>query len=129
LPTSKSPTGKSVFVVDDDASMLMSMNRLLQQHGFNARMFKSAGALLGLGTFEEASCIVLDINLEDESGIDLHRRLVDQGIKIPTIFVTGNDSHVARVAAIETGCIAYLAKPFSAKSFIESVEKACASAA
>jgi FixJ family two-component response regulator len=129
LPTSKSPTGKSVFVVDDDASMLMSMNRLLQQHGFNARMFKSAGALLGLGTFEEASCIVLDINLEDESGIDLHRRLVDQGIKIPTIFVTGNDSHAARVAAIETGCIAYLAKPFSAKSFIESVEKACASAA
>ncbi len=129
MPTSKSPTGKSVFVVDDDASMLMSMNRLLQQHGFNARMFKSAGALLGLGTFEEASCIVLDINLEDESGIDLHRRLVDQGIKIPTIFVTGNDSHVARVAAIETGCIAYLAKPFSAKSFIESVEKACASAA
>jgi FixJ family two-component response regulator len=129
LPTSKSQTGKSVFVVDDDASMLMSMNRLLQQHGFNARMFKSAGALLGLGTFEEASCIVLDINLEDESGIDLHRRLVDQGIKIPTIFVTGNDSHAARVAAIETGCIAYLAKPFSAKSFIESVEKACASAA
>jgi FixJ family two-component response regulator len=129
LPTSKSQTGKSVFVVDDDASMLMSMNRLLQQRGFNARMFKSAGALLGLGTFEEASCIVLDINLEDESGIDLHRRLVDQGIKIPTIFVTGNDSHAARVAAIETGCIAYLAKPFSAKSFIESVEKACASAA
>ena len=128
MPTSKSQTGKSVFVVDDDASMLMSMNRLLQQHGFSARMFKSAGALLGLGTFEEASCIVLDINLEDESGIDLHRRLVDQGIKIPTIFVTGNDSHATRAAAIETGCIAYLAKPFSAKSFIESVERACASA-
>lgn len=129
MPTSKSQMGKSVFVVDDDASMLMSMNRLLQQHGFDARMFKSAGALLGLGTFEEASCIVLDINLEDESGIELHRRLVDQGIKIPTIFVTGNDSHAARAAAGETGCIAYLAKPFSAKSFIESVERACASAA
>jgi FixJ family two-component response regulator len=129
LPTSNPLTGKSVFVVDDDASMLMSMNRLLQQHGFNARIFKSARALFGHGAFEEASCIVMDINLEDESGIDLHRRLSDQGIRIPTIFVTGNDSHAARAAAIASGCIAYLAKPFSAKSFIESVERACASAA
>jgi len=118
------PTRKSAFVVDDDSSMRMGMKRLLREHGFNAELFDSANALLSHGDFDEAFCIILDINLSDESGIDLRRQLTSKGIKVPVIYITGNDSHANRSAALESGCIAYLTKPFTAQSLIEPVERA-----
>jgi FixJ family two-component response regulator len=115
---------KSIFVVDDDPSMRRSMMRLLQEHGFEAKLFESADALLNHGNFQQAFCIILDINLDGESGIDLQRRLVEQKVHVPVVFVTGNDNHESRAAAIASGCIAYLTKPFAAASLIESVERA-----
>ena len=72
--TSLSERG-SVFVVDDDPSIRTSVNRLLREHGFAATLFDSAGALLDHGSFDKAICIVLDINLNGRSGIDLRRQL------------------------------------------------------
>jgi FixJ family two-component response regulator len=118
-------TRKSVFVVDDDRSMLTSLRRLLRQHGFDATVFESANALLDHRDFSGAGCIVLDINLDGQSGIDLRRRLANEGVTAPVIYITGNDSQVNRSAAIESGCLAYLTKPFAARLLIESVERAC----
>ena len=69
-------------------------------------------------------CVIIDINLHDQSGIDLRRQLADKGVRLPVIFITGNDSDANRSAAIEAGCIAYLSKPFAARSLIEAVERA-----
>jgi FixJ family two-component response regulator len=102
------------------------MSRLLREHGLNATLFDSASALLSHADLNRAVCIVLDINLVDHSGIELRRQLSKEGVTVPVIYVTGNDSHANRSAAIESGCVAYLTKPFAAKSFIESVERACA---
>ena len=121
-PTNLS-TRKSVFVVDDDPSMLRGMKRLLREHGFNTTLFDSASALLNQGDFGKAFCVILDINLNDESGIDLRRRLTDKGIGLPVIFITGNDSPANRSAAMESGCVAYLTKPFAAQSLIEPIER------
>jgi FixJ family two-component response regulator len=120
------PLRKSIFVVDDDSSMRTGIKRLLREHGLDATLFESAGALLGHGNFEQALCIVLDINLNDESGITLRRRLAQDGVTVPVIYITGNDSQANRSAAIASGCVAYLTKPFAANSLIESVERACA---
>ena len=117
---------ESVFIVDDDLSMRTSMCRLLRAHGFIATLFDSASALLDQGKFDEAICIVLDINLDGRSGIDLRRRLAQQGVAAPVIYITGNDSAANRAAAIASGCVAYLTKPFSAQSLIESVTRATA---
>ena len=119
---------KSVFVVDDDSSVRMSMKRLLREHGFTALLFDSAHSLLDHGDHGNALCIIIDINLDGQSGIDLRRRLAEEGVTAPVIYITGNDSQANRSAAIESGCIAYLTKPFMAKSLIESVERACAAA-
>ncbi|MGX9426362.1 MULTISPECIES: response regulator [Bradyrhizobium] len=120
---------RSVLVVDDDRSMLRSLKRLLGQYGFDTTLFDSASALLGHGDFGGAFCIILDINLNGQSGIDLRRRLLDKGITLPVIYITGNDSHANRTAATESGCVAYLTKPFSAKSLIEPIEKMAAAIA
>jgi FixJ family two-component response regulator len=118
------PIRKSVFVVDDDPSMRIVMKRLLRAHGYNATLFDSANALLSQGDFGRAFCVILDINLNGESGIALRRSLADRGVRLPIIYITGDDSEANRAAAIESGCIAYVAKPFAAQSLIEPVARA-----
>jgi FixJ family two-component response regulator len=110
--------------VDDDPSVRTSLKRLLRQHGFDATVFESANALRDHGDFARAVCIVLDINLDGQSGIDLRRWLANEGVTAPVIYITGNDSQANRSAAIGSGCVAYLTKPFTAQSLINSIERA-----
>jgi FixJ family two-component response regulator len=118
------PRNKAVFVVDDDPSMLKGVRRLLRQHGYDTVPFETAKALREHGDFGQAFCIVLDINLSDGSGIDLRHHLADSGVALPVIYITGNDSHATRMAAMASGCLAYLTKPFTAQSLIEPIERA-----
>ena len=74
--------------------------------------------------FEEAVCIILDINLNDGSGIELRHHLNDAGVSVPVIFMTGNANPAVHRAALDSGCIAFLTKPFSALSLIEPLKKA-----
>jgi FixJ family two-component response regulator len=120
------PRNKAVLVVDDDPSMLKGMRRLLKQHGYDTIPFETAKALRDHGDFDQAFCIVLDVNLSDGSGIDLRHHLAESGVALPVIYITGNDSHATRMAAMASGCLAYLTKPFTAQSLIEPIERAAA---
>ena len=115
---------KLVFVVDDDPGMLRSVQRLLKEHGYDSISFPSADAFQKHDDFGEAICVVLDINLNDESGIEVRHRLKAAGISLPVIYITGKDNPATRMAAIQSGCLAYLTKPFAAKSLIEPIERA-----
>jgi len=112
-----------VLIVDDDLGMLKGLQRLLRHHGYDCVGFSSAEEFRNHGDFASACCAVLDINLNNESGIDLRRRLSAAGISLPVIYITGNDSPSVRTAAMESGCIAYLIKPFRAKFLIEPIER------
>jgi FixJ family two-component response regulator len=120
------PKPNVVFVVDDDPAMLMSVKRLLRQHGYDSVLFSSAKAFKNQVDFEDAVCVVLDINLGDGSGIELRHRLNDTGVSVPVIYMTGNEDPVVCRAAVDSGCIAFLTKPFSALSLIEPLKKASA---
>ena len=100
-----------VLVVDDDPGMLKCVQRLLRLHHTD---------------FESAACVILDINLQDGSGIELRHGLNDAGISVPVIYMTGNDDPAVRKAAVASGCIAFLTKPFSTQSLIEPLKKASA---
>jgi FixJ family two-component response regulator len=120
------PNRNVVFVVDDDAGMLRSVARLLRQFGYASLLFSSADAFANHSDFEEAVCVLLDINLGDVSGIELRLRLKAAGSSVPVIYMTGNHSPAVRTAALQSGCLAYLTKPFSASSLIEPLEGALA---
>ena len=120
------PNRKAVFVVDDDPGTLRGLKRLLREHGYDSVLFQSAEAFQNHGDFEQALCVILDINLNDASGIEVRHRLKAAGISVPVIYITANDSHAVRMAAMESGCVAFLTKPFSAKSLIDPIEKALA---
>jgi FixJ family two-component response regulator len=120
------PNQNLVLVVDDDCAMLKGIARVLRQHGYNTILFSSAGAFRSHNDFEKVVCIILDINLNDGSGIELRHGLKAAGISVPIIFMTGNNSPAVRTAAFQSGCLAYLEKPFSAQSLIEPLQKASA---
>ena len=101
--------------------MRVGMKRLLREHGYDAKLFGTASELLNEADFGEACCVILDINLDGDSGIALYRRLAEQGVRLPVIYITGNDSDANRAAALESGCIAYLTKPFAAASLMETL--------
>ena len=68
--------------------MRMCMKRLLSKHGYNVALFDSGVALLSRGDFSDALCVIIDINLHDQSGIDLRRQLADKGVRLPVIWST-----------------------------------------
>jgi FixJ family two-component response regulator len=115
-----------VLVVDDDPGMLKGIKRLLRQFAYDALLFPSAEAFKNHTAFEQAACVILDINLNDGSGIELRHRLKAAGISLPVIYITGNEDPAVRKAALASGCIAFLKKPFSAQSLIEPLKKASA---
>ena len=115
-----------VFVLDYDPSMLKGVRRLLKQHGFDIVPFETAKALRAHDNFEQAICLVLDVNLGDGSGIELYHWLTETGVSMPVIYITGNDSDATRMAAMASGCVAYLTKPFPAQSLIEPIKRAAA---
>jgi len=118
-----------VFVVDDDLGMLKGLKRLLRQYGYDSVVFSSAEEFQNHDDFDSACCAILDINLNNESGIELRHRLTAAGLSLPVICITADDSPAVRMAAIEFGCIAYLTKPFPAKSLIDPIDRVAASAA
>ena len=120
------PNRNIVVVVDDDPGMLRGVERLLRQHAYEPILFSSAQAFRSHTDFENAACVILDINLNDGSGIELRHGLNEAGISVPVIYMTGNDDPAVRKAAVTSGCIAFLTKPFSTQSLIEPLKKASA---
>ena len=114
---------KPILVLDDDHSVLKAVERLLKARGFDVET-PTIGTFTEHGNPRTASCLVLDINLNGSSGIELKRKLNEAGIALPVIFITGRDEDVTRRAALSAGCVAYLRKPFSSKEFVEAIEAA-----
>jgi len=118
------PEQNVVLVVDDDAMMLKSVARLLRQLGYASVLFSSAEAFANHSDFNGVICVLLDIDLGDVSGIEVRRRLKETNNSVPVIYITGNDSPTVRRAAHQSGCLAYLTKPFTAKSLMEPLHRA-----
>jgi FixJ family two-component response regulator len=113
-----------VAVVEDDPDMRKGLQRVLNVHGFDTEVFPSAEAFLAANAKTEAVCLILDIHLGGMSGIELRRRLSASDCKLPIIFITAVDDDVIEREAMETGCVAYLHKPFPANLLIGAIDKA-----
>jgi FixJ family two-component response regulator len=112
-----------VLVVDDDLGMLRAVKRLLRQHDYEPILFSSAQAFKSHTEFEKAACVILDIDLNDGSGIELRNGLKAAGVSVPVIYI---ETPALREAALASECVAFLTKPFSAEELIEPLKKASA---
>jgi len=113
-------------VVDDDLGVLKCVERLLRAHAYEPILFSSAAAFKNHTDFDTAACVIFDINLNDGSGIELRQGLKAAGISVPVIYMTGNEDPAVRKAALDSGCIAFLTKPFSVRALMEPLKKVSA---
>lgn len=119
---SASTERKIVAVVDDDSSMRIGLERLLQARGFGTEAFASAEAFLAAPS--AADCLLLDIHLGGMGGFELRRRLSSAGSRLPVIFMTAFDDESTRREAASLGCVAYLRKPFAGQLLMEAIAAA-----
>jgi FixJ family two-component response regulator len=113
-----------VIIVDDDPSVRRSTERLVRSGGLNVRTFASAGEFLVHPRPEGPACLVLDVRMPGLSGMDLQRELIQAGVHIPIIFVTGHGDIPMTVQAMKAGAVEFLTKPFRSRSLLDAVRAA-----
>jgi RNA polymerase sigma factor (sigma-70 family) len=116
-----------VHVVDDDTSFRTAIERRLRLAGYDVATYASAIDLLDASpNDDQPGCILLDVRIPGLSGPDLQSRLVEQGSKLPIIFLTGHADTPTTVRAIKAGAEDFLTKPISSEQLIDAIERALA---
>ena len=110
-----------VFVIDDDASMRDAVSRLLNAVGLTVQTFASAREFIAGRLPDVPGCAVLDLRLPGLSGLDLQREMVERGIHIPVIFITGHGDIPMSVQAMKAGAVEFLTKPFRDQDLLDAV--------
>ncbi len=113
-----------VFVVDDESAVGISIKRLLQSVGLEARHFTSASEFLRAKRPDAPGCLVLDVRLPDLSGLDLQQELANANVDLPVIFITGHADIRMTVRAMKAGAVEFLTKPFREQELLEAVQRA-----
>jgi len=111
-----------ISVVDDDESVRDAIQNVLRSAGLRTETYASAEDFLDIGHPENSDCVVLDIRMPGMTGLQLQQRLTDDGLAIPTIFVTAYSDESARHQALEAGASAFLPKPFDPDGLLQSVQ-------
>jgi FixJ family two-component response regulator len=123
-PSSKPISGApTVFVVDDDPSMREAISRLIKSVGLNPATFSSAREFLEYKREEVPACLVLDVRLKGQSGLELQQQLAANH-PIPIIFITGHGDIPMSVRAMKAGAVEFLPKPFRDQELLDAVQEA-----
>jgi FixJ family two-component response regulator len=113
-----------VFIVDDDPSIRSLLTKLVQSIDLPVEAFASSQEFLSRARPEDPACIILDVRMPGLSGLDLHERLVQSGIEVPVIFITGFGSVPQSVRAMKAGAVDFLEKPFENQALLDAVNRA-----
>jgi len=113
-----------VAIVDDDPSIREGVGSLLRSAGWKVETFASAEEFLARRSVVEPSCVVLDLQLPELSGLDLQTRMAQINVEIPIVFITGHGSIPASVQAIKAGAIEFLTKPFDEQQLFRAIREA-----
>jgi len=114
----------SIAIVEDDRSLGNGLKRLLMLRGYRPLLFASAAECLRAMGRTEVACLLIDIQLGGDCGMELARKLSAMGVEAPVIHMSGSGDDWVREAAITSGCVAFLDKPFSMELLIEAIERA-----
>ena len=113
-----------VFVVDDDEGMRQSLKNLIGSVGLQVKVFASAQEFLRSKLTDVPGCLVLDVRLPGLSGLDLQKRMVEAGMDIPIIFITGHGDIPMTVRAMKAGAVEFLTKPFRDQDLLDAIQQA-----
>jgi FixJ family two-component response regulator len=115
-----------VFVIDDDASVRKSLQRLLSSADYESEAFASAGAFLERATHPGPSCLVVDVQMPGLNGIDLQDALIQRRRQEQLVFVTGHGDIPMCARVMKAGAVDFLPKPFKPGELLRCIERALA---
>ena len=119
-----SDASPTVFVVDDDPSVLKGLSRLLRSVGWQAATYGSPEEFLRQFDPAVPGCLVLDVAMPGVDGLELQRRLADAGCPLPIVFITGHGDIPTSVRAMRAGALNFLAKPVNDDELLGAVGEA-----
>ena len=113
-----------VAIVDDDPSVLKALSRLLRTRALHAQTFLSAREFLAALPADLPECLIVDLQMPEMTGLELHQQLTREGIHSPTIVITAHGDHGVREYCESAGVCAFLLKPLQDTSLFAAIERA-----
>src|SRR5260221_1923780 len=113
-----------VSIVDDDASVRRSTRRLLRSSGFRAEALTSAEEFLESNSAAKTACLILDLRMPGMNGLELQRRLNQNGDPVPVIFLSAHASEEDERSALRAGAVQFLRKPTSKEALLGAIRNA-----
>jgi FixJ family two-component response regulator len=117
-----SESDSTVLVIDDDPDVRASVGRLLRSNGMDVQLFATIPDFLKSDPPNGPTCLVLDVRLPGQSGLDLQRELARAKRKLPIIFITGHGDIPMSVQAMKGGAIEFLTKPFRDQDLLDAIQ-------
>ena len=114
----------TVIIVDDDAEVRTALESLLRSMGFRVKSFASAQKFTEGPPSWGPCCLVLDVRLPGQSGLELQAQLATQGVKLPIVFISGYADIQMSVKAMKAGAVEFLQKPFRDQDLLDAVQNA-----
>lgn len=113
-----------VLIVDDDAMVRDGIQSLVRSIGLRVLSFASASEFLNAKIPDVPKCLILDVRMPGQSGLDLHRQLVESNLEIPTVFISGHGDIPMTVRAMKQGAMEFLTKPVRGQDLLDAVQNA-----
>lgn len=117
---------KTIYIVDDDESVIAALHNLLSAEDYQVSTFTSPAEFLHQPQYSIPSCLIVDLNMPDMDGFDVSQNLIERGYTIPTIFLTGFGTIPITVKAMKAGAFQFLTKPVMPDDLIQVVSDAMA---
>src|SRR6516162_9584894 len=115
-------SNSTVLVVDDDPDLRASVGLLLESLGMDVQLFASISEFLKFDPPKGPACLVLDVRLPGQSGLDLQRELALAKRELPIVFITGHGDIPMSVQAMKEGAIEFLTKPFRDQDLLDAIQ-------
>jgi len=112
------------MLVDDDRAVCEALGDLLGSVGVDTMSFSSPDQLLQSELPDRPACIVLDVRMPGQSGLDLQHHLAERGVQTPIVFLTGHGDIAMSVQAMKAGAVDFLTKPVRDQTLLDAVSKA-----
>lgn len=113
---------ETVYIIDDDEAFRDSLVWLLESSQYGVQAFASAEEFLAVASADLSGCVIADVRMSGMTGLELHRRMRELGLDLPTIIVTGHGDVPMAVTAFRDGVVDFIEKPLNDHYVLERIE-------
>jgi FixJ family two-component response regulator len=125
-PMPAKPVSATIYVVDDDEAIRKSLDSLLRSVGFSVQTYASSQDFIAGANPHAPACLILDVRLRGENGLEFQTAMSQNGLRMPVVFVTGHGDIAMTVKAMKAGAVDFLAKPYRDQDVLDAVTHALA---